>query len=407
MATTSSKPNDIFTEPKRVDPNTLRNLDPLRKTAGVWEGRKGKDVNPKAKGPERNDYVERYSLQPIDPQLNGPQLLYGFRYFTFITEPDKTEMYHEQVGYWLWEPATQTSEILIGAVSTRKYVRVVHRSAALVGISKSALSREFVKASAQALAQLQQRNWSGTELIAIYVDGIIFAGHHIIAAVGLAATGQKHLLGLASGASENARVVKDLLSALAQRGVDMNTPRLWIIDGSKALASAITEMCGQDARIQRCRVHKIRNVSERISGNKTLAAQVRWQMQAAFKLDAHKAQAKLKLLAKQLSPRYKDAAASCLEGLEQMFTVNTLGVTGDLLKSLSSTNVIESPNSVVRSVCTRVKHYKDAEMALRWTAVGFLEAEKKFRRVRGYKQLPDLLKALRPAHSAKALKKAA
>jgi hypothetical protein len=108
LVSKAAKPNDIFTEPKRVDPNTLRNLGPLRKLAGVWEGRKGKDVNPKAKGPERNDYVERYSLQPIDPQLNGPQLLYGLRYFTFITEPGKTEMFHEQVGYWLWEPATQT-----------------------------------------------------------------------------------------------------------------------------------------------------------------------------------------------------------------------------------------------------------------------------------------------------------
>ena len=108
MVSKATKQNEIFTEPKRVDPNTLRNLGPLRKMAGVWEGRKGKDVNPKAKGPERNDFVERYSLQPIDPQLNGPQLLYGLRYFTFICEPDDTAMFHEQVGYWLWEPATQT-----------------------------------------------------------------------------------------------------------------------------------------------------------------------------------------------------------------------------------------------------------------------------------------------------------
>ncbi len=99
-------PADIFTEPGDVDDNTLANLGPLRRLAGVWEGRKGVDVNPKAEGPERREFVERIELQPIDPQANGPQLLYGLRYHTRIIASDEDTTFHDQVGYWLWEPAT-------------------------------------------------------------------------------------------------------------------------------------------------------------------------------------------------------------------------------------------------------------------------------------------------------------
>jgi transposase-like protein len=303
--------------------------------------------------------------------------------------------------------AQRIADILVCGVSTRKYARAVHASARLVGVSKSAVSRQFVKASAQQLAQLNERSFKEMDLLAIYVDGIIIAGSHILAAVGVDSQGKKHVLGLSSGSSENARVVKDLLTHLSDHGVDMNVPRLWIIDGSKALASAIEALCGQDARIQRCRIHKVRNVADRIKGNKTLAAQVKWQMQAAFKLDEAKARDKLKSIAKQLRSQYPDAAASCLEGLDQMFTVNALGVQGQLLKTLSSTHVIESPNSVVRTVSGRVKRYKDADMALRWAAAGFLEAESKFRRVRGYAQLKQLKAALRPSNNASSLKMAA
>jgi len=104
----SDFPNDIFTEPSDVDPDTLNNLGPLRPLAGVWEGAKGLDVNPKPDGPERQAFVERIELQPIDPQLNGPQLLYGLHYVTRIVKPGEVETYHHQIGYWLWEPATGT-----------------------------------------------------------------------------------------------------------------------------------------------------------------------------------------------------------------------------------------------------------------------------------------------------------
>ncbi|MBV9661620.1 MAG: FABP family protein [Acidimicrobiales bacterium] len=101
-------PEDIFTEPKTVDPDTLANLGPLRRLAGIWEGEKGADINPKADGPERRQFRERIEMQPIDAQANGPQLFYGLRYHTHIVKPGEVETFHDQVGYWLWEPAART-----------------------------------------------------------------------------------------------------------------------------------------------------------------------------------------------------------------------------------------------------------------------------------------------------------
>ena len=247
------------------------------------------------------------------------------------------------------------------------------------------------------------RDLSQQDFVAMYVDGVIVAKHHIIAAVGVDAQGNKHVLGLAPGSSENAKVVKDLLSDLARRGVDLNVPRLWVIDGSKALRSGIEQLCGKDAKVQRCRIHKIRNVSERLP--KERAEQVRWLMKQAFKLDAPRGRQRLKELAKDLKAQHPDAAASVLEGMDEMFTITELGITGELARCLATTNVIESPNSVVRRVSGRVTNYKDAEMALRWTAAGFIEAEKSFKKLRGHADLKILVNGLRPnSHS---LKKAA
>ncbi len=287
------------------------------------------------------------------------------------------------------------ADVLACNVSTRKYTRVMYRCADEMGISKSAVSRHFVKDSAQALARLMSRDFEKTDLVAIYVDGIIVARHHLIAAIGVDHTGTKHMLGLASGSSENAKVVKDLLGSLAERGVDLNVPRLWVIDGSKALRSAIDQLCGEAAHVQRCRIHKIRNVTERLP--KAKAAQTRWVMTQALKGDADGGIQKLKAHAKHLKAQHPDAAASLLEGLEELFTINRLGVTGELARCLATTNVIESPNSVVRRVSGRVTRYRNADMAMRWVAAGFLEAEKAFRRLRGHQSFPSLILAMRPA----------
>jgi len=302
-------------------------------------------------------------------------------------------------GYAEWAGegnlSRRIAEVLTCNVSTRKYGRVMYRCADEMGISRSAVSRHFVRDSAQALAKLMSRDFTKTDLVAIYVDGIIVAGHHIIAAIGVDATGAKHMLGIVPGSSENAKVVKDLLGSLAERGVDLNTPRLWVIDGSKALRTAIDQLCGEAAHVQRCRVHKIRNVTERLP--KAKAVQTRWVMTQALKGEADSGIQKLKSHAQHLKAQHPDAAASLLEGLEELFTINRLGVTGELARCLATTNVIESPNSVVRRVSRRVTRYRDAQMAMRWVAAGFLEAEKAFRRLRAYQRIPALITALRPA----------
>ena len=167
-----------------------------------------------------------------------------------------------------------------------------------------------------------------------------------------------------------------------------------MIDGSKALRSGIEQFCGEAAHVQRCRIHKIRNVAERLP--KAKAAQTRWVMTQALKGDADAGIQKLKAHAKHLKAQHPDAAASLLEGLGELFTINRLGVTGELARCLATTNVIESPNSVVRRVSARVTNYRDADMAMRWAAAGFLEAEKAFRRLRGHQHVAALIRVMRP-----------
>lgn len=289
-------------------------------------------------------------------------------------------------------------DILVAGVSTRKYGRVLPAMAGTVGIDKSSVSREFVAASRRVLEALAARRWDGVDLLAVYLDGIVVANHHILAAIGVDAAGGKHLLGLAAGSSENKRVAKDLLTHLVEHGLGPEASRLFVIDGSKALRAAIEEVFGAAAQVQRCRTHKIRNVTERLP--KALAAQVKSVMRAAYKLPEREGKARLRQQASWLQADHPDAAASLLEGLDELFTVNRLGLTPALMRGLATTNLIENPNGAVRRVTHRVCRYRDAEMALRWTATGFLEAEKGFRRLQGHRDLWVLAAALgRPARS--------
>jgi transposase-like protein len=264
--------------------------------------------------------------------------------------------------------------------------------AGTVGIAKSSVSRRFIRASQAALEGLTGRRFDEVDILAVWIDGIVVDSHHILAAVGVDAEGNKHLLGLRQGSSENARVAKDLLASLVERGIDADRVRLFVIDGSKALRAAIEELFGERAKVQRCRIHKMRNVTERLP--KPIAAQVRAVMHAAYKLAEKDGMAKLKQQAAWLKSEYADAAASLLEGLEETFTVSRLKLTPALMRCLASTNIIENPNGAVRRVTHRVSRYRDADMALRWTATGFLEAEKSFRRIQGHRQLWVLAAAL-------------
>lgn len=283
-------------------------------------------------------------------------------------------------------------DILVTGVSTRKYGRVLPAMAGTVGIAKSSVSREFVRQSRKVLEALAARRWDGVDILAVYLDGIVVASHHVLAAVGVDAKGGKHLLGISSGSSENKRVAKDLLVHLVEHGLNPALARLFVIDGSKALRAAIEEVFGETAQVQRCRTHKVRNVTERLP--KALAAQVKSVMRAAYKLPAKEGRAKLRQQASWLQGQHPDAAASLLEGLEETFTVNRLGLTPTLERCLATTNIIENPNGAVRRVSGRVCRYRNAEMVLRWTASGFLEAEKNFRRLQGHRELWVLAAAL-------------
>ncbi|MCW5222956.1 IS256 family transposase [Verminephrobacter aporrectodeae] len=290
------------------------------------------------------------------------------------------------------DAATRVRDILIAGVCTRRYAQVLPEAAGTVGVSKSAVSGHFVEASAAQLAQFNERSLIDLKVLVIYIDGIIVNGHHIIAALGVDDAGDKHLLGLSLGASENAQVVKDLLRRLIERGLDATLSYLFVIDGSKALRSAIDEMFGKQARVQRCRTHKLRNVLERLP--KTEAAQTKAVMTAAYKLGAKEGMAKLQKQAQWLQREHAGAAALLLEGLEETFTVNALGLPPSLTRCLCTTNIIENPNGIVRRTSRRVTRYRDADMALRWTAAGFIEAQKSFRKIQGVRDLWILETAL-------------
>ena len=283
-------------------------------------------------------------------------------------------------------------DIMVAGVSTRRYAQVLPEAAGTVGVSKSAVSRRFIEASAAQLAALNERSLEELKLLVIYIDGIVVAGHHIVAAVGVDELGDKHLLGLALGASENAQVVKDLLRGLIERGLDASLSYLFVIDGGKALRSAIDEMFGHRAHVQRCRTHKLRNVLDRLP--KTEAAQTKAVMMAAYKLAPKDGMARMNKQAQWLEREHPDAAASLREGLQETFTVNALGLPPSLTRCLCTTNIIENPNGIVRRTSRRVTRYQDADMALRWTAAGFLEAQKSFRKIQGIKDLWILKAAL-------------
>lgn len=283
-------------------------------------------------------------------------------------------------------------DILMAGVSTRNYERVLPEMAKTVGVSKSSVSRHAVEASAKALEALAERRFDEVDILVVYIDGIIFGEHHVIVAVGVDSEGSKHVLGLREGASENGVVVKALLEDLVERGLAAERRRLFVIDGGKALRSAITQVFGASSPVQRCRAHKIRNVVGHLP--EQLKAQVKATMRAAYKLDAKAGIARLTKQASWLQKEYPDAAGSLLEGLEETFTINRLGLGPQLMKCLATTNVIENPNGESRRRTNRVSRWKDGSMVKRWAASSFLDAEKHFRKIIGHKDLWMLKAAL-------------
>jgi putative transposase len=282
--------------------------------------------------------------------------------------------------------------ILMRGVSTRNYREVLPEMAEQVGVSKSQVSRENVEAGERLLKELTERDFSQQELLIIYIDGMRFGDYLVIAAVGVDSQGNKHVLALREGATENAEVAKSLLEDLVARGVQPSRRRLFVIDGAKALRAAIDQVYGTNQPVQRCRQHKLRNVLGHLP--KDQHDQARSTLKAAWKLNEKEGLAKLRQYAEWLQRDWPSAAASVLEGLEEMFTVNRLELPGSLRRCLCTTNLIDSTDSGVRQRTRRVTHWQSGSMALRWAAAGFVETEKNYRRIMGYQQLWMLKAAL-------------
>lgn len=274
-------------------------------------------------------------------------------------------------------------EILLNGVSTRRYERVIPEMADSVGVSRSAVSREAVEASQASLKALLERRFDEVDLLVIYIDGMHFGEQCLLAAVGVDSQGHKHVLALREGASENAEAAKDLLQQLVAQGVDPQRRRLFVIDGSKALRTAINAVFG-DHPVQRCRNHKLRNVLGRLPREQQ--AQAGSLMRAAWKLGEKEGLAKFRQIAGWLEHDYPDAAASLLEGMQECFTLNRLDVPRSLHRCLATSNIVDNPHSGVRSRTRRVCRWRPG-MPARWSAAAFLELEKSFRKIMGYRDL--------------------
>ena len=289
-------------------------------------------------------------------------------------------------------------EILMRGVSTRNYKAVIPEMAETAGISRSAVSRAAIEASQAEVEALLSRRFDELKLLVIYIDGLIFGDYTMIGAVGVDVEGNKHVLGIREGATENSTVITALLEDIVARGVDPKRKMLFVIDGSKALRAAINAVFGTHQPVQRCRAHKLRNVLDYLS--KEDRPQVKSVLRAAWKLPPREGMARIKKLAAWLDQKYPSAASSLVEGLEECFTINRLDVPPSLCRCLATTNIIESPHAGVRIQTRRVTHWQNGNMALRWMASAFLRTEKRFNKIMGYRDLWTLEATLNPAQPA-------
>jgi putative transposase len=295
------------------------------------------------------------------------------------------EMFHRG------EPLTETVwEKLMLGLSTRKYGQAVRQFSEAYGLEKSAISEHFIEASRAKLKDMMEHRLEKTRLCALLVDATPFEGQQMVAALGIAQDGRKTILGVRQGATENATVVGELLGDLMNRGLDFTEPRLYVLDGGRALTAAVKKYAGESAAIQRCQVHKRRNVLDHLTDEQKPA--VARKLNAAYALENHAAAKQaLNALHRELMDLNPSAARSLGEGMEETLTVHRLHVPMQLRKTLASTNVIESAFSIVERVCRNVKRWHAGDQRERWVGSGLLVAQKQFRRITGYKQIPALI----------------
>jgi transposase-like protein len=288
-----------------------------------------------------------------------------------------------------------TLEAIAVGVSTRQYARTLDPLPAELperAVSKSAVSRRFVALTGAQLTTWLAAPLDGLDVRIILIDGLHFRDHVILLAVGVDAQGTKHVLALREGTTENAAVCTALLADVRQRGLALDRPTLFIIDGT-GLRKAIRQSCGALGMVHRCQVHKTRNVLEHLPESER--PRIRRALAEAYALsDAALAKRRLTQLAAGLERAHPGAAASLREGLDETLTLQGLGVTGALYRTLRSTNAIEHLNGLVGHFIRNVRRWRDGHMLVRWIAAGLLEARRSFRRIRGHADLPALIRAL-------------
>lgn len=289
-----------------------------------------------------------------------------------------------------------TLAAMAAGVSTRRYASTLDAlpaGALEESISRSAVSRRFVALSAAQLEEHFSGRLDELDLPIVLVDGMHFRERIVLVALGIDSEGEKHILGLREGSTENSTVVKALLSDLVERGLAPERTRLWVIDGAKALRRAIRELFGEAALVQRCQVHKLRNVIEHLPEH--VHASVRRAINDAWQSrNPALALKQLERLARSLEREHPGAAGSLREGLEETLTVQRLGIEGALYLTPRSTNPIENLNGAVAHHTRNVKRWRDGQMVLRWVGAALVQAARGFRRVRGMRDMPKLCAAL-------------
>ena len=285
------------------------------------------------------------------------------------------------------------SQRILRRVSTRDYAGVLDEVCDGYGIQKSSVSRHWKAASSQQLKEMLERPLGDLDLCVLFLDGKEFHDFTLIVALGVDRQGRKHVLGLWSAATENAEVCGALLDDLIERGLSKDKSYLFVLDGAKALKKAVVSRFGSRALIQRCRVHKKRNIQKylpkKYHGMLSLKLKMAWGM-----TEYDKAFKELHKVHDWLASINQEAAASLDEGMEETLTINRLGLPPQLRRIFSCTNIIESCFSRAGDLCRNVKHWRDGNMARRWAASVLLEAQSRFRRIQAYSHLPQLINAM-------------
>ncbi|HEY1951151.1 MAG TPA: IS256 family transposase [Bryobacteraceae bacterium] len=295
---------------------------------------------------------------------------------------------------------------IMHGLSTRNYKEVLQQFSDAYGVEKSTVSEHFVEASRKKLEIVMTRSLAELSIDVMMIDGTIFKGFHLVVAIGIDRFGHKIVLGLRQGATENAAVVGELLSELAERGLTFSQPRLYVVDGGKAIRRAILNHAGDAAFIQRCQVHKIRNVCEHIPDAQQSA--VKYKMRCAYEMsEAADAQQALWKLHDELLAANPSAAASLMEGMEETLTVLELRVGHKLRRSIASTNGIESSFSVTERICRQVKRWQGSDHRLRWVASTLLFAESRWHRLIGYPQIEALVSSMKAEYALRLQKQKA